>query len=74
MNLELVNQQLERYIVQENGFLTDIIKAFQSYVTVIHQNMSTLIDGYDHEILSFMVKAKQSTMEEELIRNVKFFD
>lgn len=57
-NLELINKELERYVVQENGFLTDIIRAFQSYITVIHQNMSTLIEGYDNEILSFLTKAK----------------
>ena len=42
-SLELINHELEKYIVQENGFLTDIVKAFQSYITVIHQNTTVLI-------------------------------
>ena len=73
-NLEAVNRELERYVVQENGFLTDIVKAFQSYITVIYNNMSTLIQGYDNEILNFLQRAKMSTMEQELVNNVKFFD
>lgn len=47
-NLEAINRELEKYIVQDNGFLTDIIKAFQSYITVIYTNQTALIDGYDH--------------------------
>jgi hypothetical protein len=73
-NLETINRELEKYIVQENGFLTDIVQAFQSYVSVIHQNMSTLIDGYDNEILSFLQKAKETNMQHELISNVQLFD
>lgn len=60
--LEGINRQLQRYIFQENGFLTEIVKSFQSYITVIYQNQVTLIDGYDNEILNFLLKAKQSQM------------
>lgn len=62
LSLEAINQELERYVVQDNGFLTDIIKAFQSYITVIYTNQSALIDGYDHEILSFLQQAKTTQM------------
>jgi hypothetical protein len=34
-------------VVQDNGFLTDIVKAFQSYVAVVYQNQAALIEGYD---------------------------
>ena len=73
-SLELVNRELEKYVVQENGFLTDIVRSFQSYITVIHQNTSTLIEGYDQEILAFLIKARQSTLEQEMVSNVRFFD
>ena len=46
-SLELINHELEKYVVQENGFLTDIVKSFQSYITVIYQNTTQLIEGYD---------------------------
>lgn len=74
LSLEAINHELEKYIVQENGFLTEIVKSFQSYITVIYQNQNALIEGYDHEILSFLLKAKESKMEEDLISRVKFFD
>lgn len=48
VSLEGINRELERYVVQENGFLTDIVKAFQSYITVIYQNQNALIEGYDN--------------------------
>lgn len=62
-SLEGINRELEKYIVQENGFLTEIVKAFQSYVTVVYTNQTELINGYDNEILNFLIKAKESTME-----------
>jgi hypothetical protein len=61
---ELPRLLLEKYVVQENGFLTEIVKAFQSYITVIYQNQNTLIDGYDQEILTFLTQAKNSRVEE----------
>jgi hypothetical protein len=60
--------------VQDNGFLTDIVKAFQSYVTVLYHNQSSLIEGYDNEILNFLQQAKIPTTENELVDRVKFFD
>lgn len=50
------------------------MKAFQSYITVVYQNQNTLIEGYDNEILNFLLQAKESKMEEDLINRVKFFD
>jgi len=60
ISLEAVNRELERYVIQDNGFLTDIIQAFQSYITVIYHNQTALIDGYDNEILNFLQRAKES--------------
>ena len=60
--------------MQENGFLTEIVRSFQSYITVVYHNQNALIEGYDNEILSFLVQAKESKMEDELINRVKFFD
>lgn len=59
-SLENINRELEKYIISDSGFLTDIIRAYQSYITIVYQNQSTLIDGYDNEILSFLIKAKDS--------------
>jgi len=39
---------LERYIISDNGFLTEMVKAFQSYITILSQNQTTLIEGYDN--------------------------
>lgn len=74
ISLEGINRELEKYIVQENGFLTEIVRSFQSYITVVYHNQNALIEGYDNEILSFLVQAKESKMEDELINRVKFFD
>ena len=57
-SLELINKEIEKYLIADNGFLTDIMRSFQSYITVVYQNQTTLIEGYDNEILSFLVKAK----------------
>lgn len=54
--------------------MTDIIQAFQSYISVIYHNQTALIDGYDNEILNFLQRAKESKVEVELIQRVKFFD
>lgn len=74
VSLEAVNRELQRYVIQDNGFLTDIIQAFQSYISVIYHNQTALIDGYDNEILNFLQRAKESKVEVELIQRVKFFD
>lgn len=41
---------------------------------MIYHNQAALIDGYDNEILSFLLQAKTSRMEEDLVRDVKNFD
>ena len=60
--------------MQDNGYLTEIVKAFQSYIAVIHQNQHTLIEGYDQEVLAFLAQARNSQVEEDLIKRVTFFD
>lgn len=51
-----------------------MVRAFQSYITVLYQNQTTLIEGYDNEILSFLVKAKESKLEQEILKKVDFVD
>lgn len=43
ISLEGINRELEKYIVQENGFLTEIVRSFQSYITVVYHNQNALI-------------------------------
>lgn len=50
------------------------MKAFQSYITVVYQNQNTLIEGYDNEILNFLIKAKESKLEQEILQKVQFVD
>jgi hypothetical protein len=47
-SLEIINRELEKYIVSDNGFLTEMIRAYQSYISVVYQNQATLIEGYDN--------------------------
>lgn len=62
-SLEAINLELEKYIQEENGFLIEIVKAFQSYITIIYQNQATLIEGYDNEILECLAKSMNSKVE-----------
>jgi hypothetical protein len=57
-DLEQINKEIERYLIADHGFLTEIVKAFQSYISILFQNQTALIEGYDNEILSFLSKAK----------------
>jgi hypothetical protein len=41
---------------------------------VLYHNQSSLIEGYDNEILNFLQQAKIPTTENELVDRVKFFD
>lgn len=73
-SLEIINRELEKYIVSDNGFLTEMIRAYQSYISVVYQNQATLIEGYDNQILSFLIKAKNSKFEEDVLKKVQFVD
>ena len=73
-SLQLINRELEKYLLADNGFLTDIMKAYQSYISVLYQNEATLIDGYENEILNFLNKAKESTFEDSIMKKVQFVD
>lgn len=61
-------------MVSNNGFLTEIVKSFQSYVNSLHQNQATLIEGYDQEILTVLTKAKEFKFQSELAQKVEFVD
>lgn len=56
--MENISRELDKYLVTDNGFLTEMVRAFQSYINVVNQNQTALIDGYDNEILTFLAKAK----------------
>ena len=61
-------------MAHENGFLNEIMKAFHSYINVLHNNQEVLIEGYDNEILNFLIKAKESSFEKDIMRKVEFVD
>lgn len=62
LSLETVNRELEKYINSNTGFLTDIVKSYQSYITIIYHNQKTLIEGYDNEILAFLRNAQDNRL------------
>ena len=47
-SLETVHKELDKYIIKETGFLTEIVRSFQSYINVVHHNQISLIEGYDN--------------------------
>ena len=45
--LESIHKEVERYLLNDSGFLDQIMRGFQSYIAVLYQNQCTLIEGYD---------------------------
>lgn len=73
-SLENVIGSLEIFIRSDNGFLTEIVKSYQSYLAVTCQNQNNLIEGYQNEILLFLENAKQDKISAELSKKVEQFD
>ena len=70
MALENISKEIEVYLEEKTGFLTEMMANFQSYLATIHQNKLILINGYLDEVIDSLNKEKPYKINESFVNRV----
>lgn len=56
--LQSINSEIVRYLENKPGFMNDMIESYQSYLAILHQQKTSLIEAYSHEVIEALITAE----------------